>query len=64
MKHTTEQKYQYLLSLLQVQDIDRYEQDALLTLPEVYFQFSANDDLHDKDTIVELCMSDWYRNSK
>jgi hypothetical protein len=37
---TIEQKYNYLLSLLEIQDIDLWEKDACIGMPNrIYFQF-------------------------
>jgi hypothetical protein len=38
---TIEQKYNYLLSLLSIQDIDLFEKDACIGMPNrIYFQFN------------------------
>lgn len=41
---TIEQKYNYLLSLLGIQDIDLFEKDACIGMPNrIYFQFNENE---------------------
>jgi len=38
---TIEAKYNYLLSLLEIQDIDLFEKDACIGMPNrIYFQFN------------------------
>jgi hypothetical protein len=36
-----EQKYRYLLTLLEIQDVDLFEKDACIGMPNrIYFQFN------------------------
>ena len=40
---TVEEKYKFLLELLAVDDVDFWENDALIVLPQsIYFQFPTN----------------------
>ncbi len=49
---TIEQKYNYLLSLLSIQDIDLFEKDACIGMPNrIYFQFN-------KDEVVGMSVDD------
>lgn len=58
--YTTEQKYNFLLSLLQITDVDLWENDALLAMGNQYFQWSEllGDDNVWKDIAVEWIMKD------
>lgn len=65
---TVEEKYAYLLKHLKITDIDWWENDALLALPDrIYFQFPsswlAHPELLTVDAAVECAMDDWYRQS-
>lgn len=58
-KPTLKEKYEYLLSKLEIQDIDLWEQDACLALKKrLYFQFSQTDfeSLTNVDKAVEAAM--------
>ena len=55
------QKYEYLLSLIEIQDVDLWEKDAMMCIPSTYFQFWDEQELSNNDKIVEACMNDWYR---
>ena len=61
MKPSLKQKYEYLLSLIELQDVDLWEKDAMMCIPRTYFQFWDERELKDKDKVVEACMNDWYR---
>lgn len=60
MTYTIEQKYNFLLSLLQITDADLWEQDALLVMNGQYFQWAGflGDDNVQKDIAVEWLMKD------
>ena len=65
---TVEEKYAYLLKHLKITDIDWWESDALLVMPDkIYFQFPScwmNDPtLLTVDAAIEAAMDDWYRRS-
>ena len=64
MKYTIEQKYKYLLSCLEVSDIDYYEQDSMLGMPKEYFQFDSASYPVSTDAAVECAMDDWYRKTR
>ncbi len=53
---TLQQKYDFLLSKLRIEDVDPFENDAMIGLPKrLYFQFSA-DDFTDKNKAVIAAM--------
>jgi len=54
------QKYEYLLNLIEIQDVDLWEKDAMMCISRTYFQFWDEHELKDKDKVVEACMNDWY----
>lgn len=54
---TTKQKYDYLLSKLKITDIDPFELDAYLGMPnKLYFQFSVDSSFTSVDNAVESAM--------
>lgn len=60
MEYTIEQKYNFLLSLLEITDVDLWEQDAILAMGRQYFQwhgFLGNDNVQ-KDIAVTWLMKD------
>lgn len=58
MNYTYEEKYKWLLSKLEIRDIDYFEQDALIILEEdLYFQFPSSKGTPDIDSAVEYSMS-------
>lgn len=47
MKLTTEEKYQFLISILEVSDLDFWENDGMIVLPKpIYFQFPSDGRSH------------------
>ena len=60
MTPSLKQKYEYLLSLIEIQDVDLWEKDAMMCIPRTYFQFWGEQELSNKDKIVKACMTDWY----
>lgn len=59
---TPEEKYAWLLSQIDIVDIDHYEQDGFICMPnKIYFQFTNGFLQEDKDAAVEHAVNDWYR---
>lgn len=57
MELTTQQKYDWLLSKLELQDVDLWEKDAMIGLPErLYLQFSEESDIFSMDNCVKLAI--------
>ncbi len=52
-------KYDFVCSLLQIQDVDLWERDAMLGMPKrIYFQFDDDFDNRDVDSVVEKLMKE------
>lgn len=59
-KYTIEEKYDWLLSQINILDVDLWEKDAILQM-SVYFQFYADMNTVSVEDAIELAMKDWYR---
>lgn len=62
---TIEEKYNWLLSQINITDVDLWEKDAMLKM-SVYFQFYTNMNTGETsfsvEDAIELAMKDWYYN--
>lgn len=57
MNYSNEQKYNYLLSRLQISDVDLWEKDALLVMMPIFYQFNEHPSDKTFDEIIEAEMS-------
>lgn len=55
-EYTVEEKYKFLLSKLDIHDVDYWEQDALIGMPSTYFQFNGQT-LPSADDVVKALMN-------
>ena len=51
--YSYEQKYNYLLSKLYVSDVDLWENDALLQMNPIFYQFNEHPEERTFDEIIE-----------
>lgn len=42
-EYSTEEKYNYLLDRLELEDVDFYEKDGMVRFKPLYFQFGSNE---------------------
>ena len=53
-----EDKYKWLLSKISVTDVSLWENDALITMKPIYFQFNHLEDFNNSETMLDKYFSD------
>ena len=53
MNLSYEEKYKWLLSRMYITDVDFWEKDATISMPDIYYQFWDEEDEKSFDQIIE-----------